>query len=349
MSVDVEMPPTVHKRRIPFLAMGLLSLLAALWTGLQRLGWGLSAPREEFSMIHGPLMISGFLGTLIGLERAVGCGRRWAYAGPLFSGLGAIALIAGAPVVVPQLMMILSAAILLFMPLGLVMRLAALAWLAGNVLWTIEWPLYKVVFYWAAFLVLIIAGERLELARALAYSPFVRVLFGACVSALLIGLPFGLAGIGFVLLAAWLLRYDIARRTIRQAGLTRFIAACLLSGYGWLAVGGALSVYFGEIVSIQRYDAVLHSVFLGFVMSMIFGHAPIIFPAILGKPMAFRPAFYAHLVLLHLTLALRVFGDLTDWMPGREWGGLLNAIVILMFMGNSMSALHAKDRPTESH
>jgi hypothetical protein len=84
-------------------------------------------------------------------------------------------------------------------------------------------------------------------------------------------------------------------------------------------------------------------------MSMIFGHAPIIFPAILGKPMAFRPAFYAHLVLLHLTLALRVFGDLTDWMPGREWGGLLNAIVILMFMGNSMSALHAKDRPTESH
>ena len=39
-------------------------------------------------------------------------------------------------------------------------------------------------------------------------------------------------------LAAWLLRYDIARRNARQSGLTRYIALCLLSGYLWLALAG---------------------------------------------------------------------------------------------------------------
>jgi hypothetical protein len=32
----------------------------------------------------------------------------------------------------------------------------------------------------------------------------------------------------------------MARRTVRAEGLTRFITVCLLSGYGWLAVGGDL-------------------------------------------------------------------------------------------------------------
>ena len=43
-----------------------------------------------------------------------------------------------------------------------------------------------------------------------------------------------------LVLAVWLFRYDIARRTVLQSGLTRFIALCLLAGYGWLAVGGVL-------------------------------------------------------------------------------------------------------------
>ena len=35
---------------------------------------------------------------------------------------------------------------------------------------------------------------------------------------------------GLLALALWLLQYDIARRNIGTRGLTRFIAACLLSG-----------------------------------------------------------------------------------------------------------------------
>jgi hypothetical protein len=139
-------------------------------------------------------------------------------------------------------------------------------------------------------------------------------------------------------LTAWLLRYDISRRTVRQSGLTRFTAACLLSGYVWLGIGGLLALRFGGVLAGPRYDAMLHSIFLGFVFAMIFGHAPIIFPAVLGLPIAFRSAFYVHLVLLHLSLALRIVGDLLLWLPARQWGGLLNVVVVLLFLVNTAYA-----------
>jgi hypothetical protein len=121
--------------------------------------------------------------------------------------------------------------------------------------------------------------------------------------------------------------------------LPRFIAACLLSGYVWLAIGGVLVLRFGALVAGPRYDAVLHAIFLGFVFAMIFGHAPIIFPAVLGSPISFRPAFYAHLSLLHFSLALRLAGDLAGWLTARQWGGLLNALVLLLFLANTVYAV----------
>ena len=81
------------------------------------------------------------------------------------------------------------------------------------------------------------------------------------------------------------------------------------------------------------YDAILHSVFLGFVFAMIFGHAPLIFPSILGRPMAYLPAFYLPLVALHLSLALRVISDLFNFVTLRQWGGLLNGVTLLLFLG----------------
>ncbi len=38
------------------------------------------------------------------------------------------------------------------------------------------------------------------------------------------------------------------------------------------------------------------------------------------------------LLLLHASLLLRVIGDLLAWWPGRQWGGLLNALVVLLFV-----------------
>ena len=82
-------------------------------------------------------------------------------------------------------------------------------------------------------------------------------------------------GVVLVLLAAWLIAFDLARVTIRQDRLPRYVAACLLAGYFWLGLAGAL------IALATAYDAALHAFFVGFVFSMVFGHAPVILPAVL--------------------------------------------------------------------
>ena len=143
-------------------------------------------------------------------------------------------------------------------------------------------------------------------------------------------------------LALWLLRYDIARRRVKAGGQARFTALALLSGYGWLAVGGVLAIIHAGVSAGPYYDAILHSVFLGFVFAMIFAHAPIVFPAVLGVAMIYSARFYAPLVLLHISLLLRVVADLAGWQQVRLWGGLLNAIVILLFLAGTVLSLRPR-------
>ena len=337
--------------RYPLMALGMLALLAGLWSGLLRLGWSLNSLRPTLAMMHGPLMVCGFLGTLISLERAVALGRPWAYAAPILTGLGGVLLIAGVgtwqgPLLITAGSLVLIAIFVAVLRIQLqsfavVMALGAVAWLAGNVLWLLGAPVYRVVGWWLGFLVLTIAGERLELSRMLFHAPRVQGFFLGLVGLLCAGLIVAsltpgpgrrLVGASLILLALWLLRYDVARHTVRQSGLTRFIAVCLLSGYAWLIAGGLLMLIYGGVPAGPVYDAMLHAVFVGFVFSMIFGHAPIIFPSVLGVPVAYRPLFYGHLALLHLSLVLRAAGDLGALLALRRWGGLLNAVAIVLFL-----------------
>ena len=333
--------------RVPLMALGMLALLSALAGGLARLGWPLpvSAPLVAF---HGPLMVAGFLGTVIGLERAVALGRSWAYAGPIASGLGALALAAGVPggmelmllgsmVMVAAFVAILGRQVALF---TVVMTLGALCWVIGQALWLAGQPVHRVVWWWAGFLVLTIVGERLDLSRLQPSTAASRLAFVAAAGVLLVGLGraslapddgMRLVGAGFVALAAWLGAFDVARRTVRGAGLTRFIAAALLSGYAWLAAAGLLLLRWPHVAAGAQYDAILHALFVGFVFSMIFGHAPIIFPAVLGVRVAYRPIFYLPLGLLHASLVVRIVGDVASSLAGRQWGGLLNALAIVLF------------------
>src|SRR5690606_34985716 len=89
----------------------------------------------------------------------------------------------------------------------------------------------------------------------------------------------------------------------------------------------------GGVVAGLAYDALLHAVLVGFVFSMIFGHAPIIFPSVLGVPVFYRPALYAPLVLLHASLVLRLVGDLGGVPAVRRWGGLVNVLAIGLYLG----------------
>jgi hypothetical protein len=83
---------------------------------------------------------------------------------------------------------------------------------------------------------------------------------------------------------------------------------------------------------------VLHAWFVGFVFSMIFGHALVIVPAVLGVRVDFRPRFYVHLVLLHASLVLRLAGDLGGFARLRQAGGWVNALAILLFIGSTALA-----------
>jgi hypothetical protein len=83
----------------------------------------------------------------------------------------------------------------------------------------------------------------------------------------------------------------------------------------------------------------LHSIFLGFVFSMIFAHAPIILPTITGLSLPFQKIFYLHAGLLHLSLLLRIAGDLGLWLLLQQWGGLVNTLTVLLFLINNIRAV----------
>ncbi len=83
--------------RLGLLLLGMLSLLGGVWGGLLRLPVLLPTPPPGANWIsfHGPLMVCGFLGTVITLERAVGLGNLWTYAAPLLTGSGALLFLLG--------------------------------------------------------------------------------------------------------------------------------------------------------------------------------------------------------------------------------------------------------------
>jgi hypothetical protein len=83
----------------------------------------------------------------------------------------------------------------------------------------------------------------------------------------------------------------------------------------------------------------LHAIFVGFVFSMIFGHAPVIFPGVVGIAIPFRRFFYVPLVLLHTGLLLRVGGDLAGDFAAARRGALVIAVAIALFLvGTAASA-----------
>ena len=153
---------------------------------------------------------------------------------------------------------------------------------------------------------------------------------------------------GLVALALWLLRYDIARRNIATQGLTRFIAACLLSGYVWLAVAGLLGLAGAFTPGHPWRDAALHAISLGFVFAMVFGHAPIIFPAVTRIKIPYHPALYLPLALLHLTLAARVLGGLGEHFALRQYAALTNGLVLLVFIATMVTLVRSKARKGQS-
>jgi hypothetical protein len=363
----------VAARRAPLMALALVALFAGLWGGLLRMGINVHSGGTTLAEAHGPLMTLGFLGTLISLERAVALRRTWAYVAPFAAAIGALLALSGTPGGYGAALLLLAGAVLVAAHVAIdrvqrslhnaIMGLGAVAWCAAAAWWLTGAAVARFVPLLAAFLVLTIVGERLELARMGGLGRVLpRLWLGGAVVALVAGLVISLpahrlgvriAGAGLIAQALWLARYDIARRTVRGHGVTRFMAIALLVGYVWLAVAGVLWIA-GDpaLAGGFAYDASLHAIFLGFVFSMVFAHAPVIVPAVLRVPLPYHRRFYAHLALLHGSLALRLLGgDLAGNLTSWQWGGGLGELAILLFIVSSahavLSARRGKRRPAK--
>lgn len=341
----------VSRIRYPLLALGLLSLVCGVWAGLERFGWDLPAGRANLVELHGPLLVFGFLGTVISLERAVALRRPWGYIAPAGSLVGTALLLAGVRQGFGEVVLLVAGCVLVAL-FGVIlnthvtasaatMALAALLWVVGVALWLSGDVFVKVVPWWVGFLVLTIVGERLELAALARLTRTGEVLFaaltalfvaGLVVSAVETGPGVRIAGAALLGYGLWLAHFDIARYTVKRSGLPRFVALALLPGYVWLVVGGALWMWNGATIAGFAHDVELHTIFIGFVFSMIFGHAPVIFPGVLGIDIPYRPVFYVHLTLLHVGLVMRVAGDVTDNFTLARRGGMVSAIAIGLFL-----------------
>lgn len=333
--------------RIAVLVVAPIALATGLAGGLWRLGWNLPGA-AELAALHGPLMISGLFGTVIGVERAVAFGKGWPYAAPVLSGLATLALLAGAPSSLGAALYLAAAVILVLVSL-LIVRLqpaiftvallfGAMSWGTGNALWLAGAPFPSVAGWWIAFLVLTIGGERLEMSRLLPSRTGSHALFLISIALIVTGAWLGVGdnagvriyGLGLLACTLWLLRNDIARRNIRMTGAPRYFAACMLAGYVWLGVAGALMAITAFDVTF-RYDMMLHAVLIGFVFSMVFGHALIILPAVAKFRISYSPALYVPLIVLHASLAMRIVGGLSEWNALRQWSGIATVAAIAAF------------------
>lgn len=354
-------------RRVPLLGLALVSLFAGLWGGLLLLGVLPPTSGSAAAVEHGPLMALGFLGTLISLERAVALNRSWAFAAPVGAGVGALISLTSAPASLGPALVCFGGLVLVAAhvaldrrqrsPHNMVMALGAIAWCAAAADWIGGADPARFAPLLAGFLVLTIVGERLELTRATRRPRLATMVLLAAVAAFAAGLAVSLAaerlgvrlaGSGLILQALWLARYDIARHTVRIGGLTRYMASALLAGYVWLLCAGVLWTVFAALESGPAYDASLHAVFLGFVMSMVFAHAPVIVPAVLRVRLPHTRWFYVQLVLLHAALAVRLIGgDLLGSMALWRWGGVGNGAAIVLFLAvSAIAALLARRRRT---
>ncbi|WP_245569707.1 hypothetical protein [Gordonia shandongensis] len=337
--------------RLALLVPGGLALLAGLDAALMLLGLPAPVDLGRLADVHGPLMVYSFVGTLVALERAVALGRRWGFAAPGALGVGGILLVVldshtiGGGVIAAGSALLTALYIPLWSrngaPAVLVQAGGAVLAFGGGVLYASGISIPWLLPWLAGFLILTIAGERLELARVAFVNPSVETAALAASAAVFLAVPasllwpvigYRLLGASLIAATAWLVRHDIARRTVRSSGLPRFSAYCLLGGYAWLLVAGGVWLVGGPVRSGPGYDASSHAVFLGFVISMIFAHAPIILPAVLRRPLPYRPIMYAPAVALHASLALRVVvGDGADVRWAVQAGGVVNIIAVLGF------------------
>lgn len=388
-SITTRTPtPRLPVSRLSFLLLAGVALLAGLDASLVRLGAIAPVTSTSLGTVHGLLMIYGFLGTAICLERAVALqsdGRRaWAYAAPLLTGAGGISTVIislneGARTALVNLPIprYLAAHLTGFTPermmpgflitLGmalltaiycyvwsrrqathavLIQLMGAIIGLGGILLWWRGLETARAVPWWLAFLIVTIIGERVELARlAFASGSTERRITAEC-AALMVGLTVALYSptIGYPMIGlslgalmadtAW---HDVARGTVRMRGLPRLAAVCMLSGYGWGLVPSLMWIIAPPAFDGYGYDAGIHAITIGFVVSMLLAHAPVIIPAVARREVPYHPAMWIPFAFLQISLALRLLAGAREAAYPWRLGGTLGVVGVLLFVATTLT------------
>ena len=325
---------------LPFV---IICLLAAIWGGWARIG--ISLPVTSIAVHHGSLMVNGFLASLIFLERAVTFKNKLILLLPIANALGVLLQLLGTRYA--EYLTLGANAGFLLMCIYFIYRYKELYYyvffagafclMAGNIM-LFKTSMYPAaIVWWMEFLLFTIVAERLELTRFLPLNNLKKGLLIAALIAVFLSalLPFHESGniafaIALTATAIWLLKYDMAFKSVKARGQHRYSGLLLITGYAWLIITGVLFVTWNELQF--GYDAVLHSFFIGFVFSMIFSHAPIILPAVLGKGVKiYRPVLYWWFALLQLSLLVRIAADVFEIIGVRRAAGFINGVTIIAF------------------
>jgi len=332
----------IKKERLPVIFFAMFSLLCGLWSGLCRIGWDIGI--SPVVAHHGAIMVGGFLGTLIAFEKIIPLRKKTLYLIPITSASSVVMFFTRQSALSFYLLIVSSVALVIVFlyyllkqqkAVYILMLLGAISWLTGNVVLLTK-QFYPMAFpWWMAFILFVIAAERLEIMVFLPVSRFSKNVFITILLSFVIGVLLSFHGIGnFVCglslagVSIWLLRNDMIAINLTKQGLPRFVGATLLCGYAALLFTGI----FFLIRSDQwlTYDAVVHCFFLGFAFSMIFAHGPMILPGILGVAITpFNKILYLWMGLLQTSWILRISGDVLTNLELRKVSGVISVMAIL--------------------
>jgi hypothetical protein len=310
-------------------------LILGLIAGLSRFG----LLSTHLSIHHGVVMLNGFAGGLITLERTLSkpiltnlLSLSMLVAGVIFTSLDlpwGLWLVTGA--IVLMILEEVRASTTHHWAYHLTQLIGLLCWLTANVKFQFSHFYPVAVPFWQAFILMMIMATRLKKIDRIHDLALVITLWLYASS---IYLPFhspasSLSSILLLIVALGVLRVEL--RYSSDAGYRLFIV------YGWLvatAIGTLFSDYFP-----YSYDFVLHCFFLGFLFNMIFLNAS---KAIISKlGVADVPlAEGVWMILMSVGVLVRVIpGDIFGYHDYRVIGSLLSTLAIAGFIASVLRAV----------
>ena len=331
--------------RLPFFAIAVMGLLSGIWAGWIRVGFDLPGP--GLATLHGPLMVGGFVGTLIGIERSFlsGNGKWWII--PALSGAAVAAWLLGFTREAPFLLTAASGLLAIMQAIhlwrstdrlaGIVQLLGALCFLAGTLRLLLDPFMPAIVPFWMGFVLCFILATRLSVVTLKNTLTRLAVRGGLLMYLASLAIPFHFqgntfSGAGLMLIAFGMMITEIEHEPASRTAFDTYCLSGILTAWFWLLFAGIGLIFWKE--HLYGYDATVHAFFAGFLFSMVFVHA-------LGKAAVlaglaqppFHPFLFTWMLLLSLSLLLRIFcGDLLAMDLIKKWSGLLNGLAILGFL-----------------